>query len=67
MEAIARDELIIAKKDLKLIKGVDFLDLSLRLDMGTASLEEILQAKIKQVQSVIKQELPHWKEQLLAW
>ena len=29
--------------------------------------EEIMQAKIKQVESLLKDELPHWKEQLLKW
>ena len=64
MQTIAKAELEIATKDLRLIKGVDFLDLSLRLDMGTESLESIMRAKIKQVSFLIKKELPQWREQL---
>lgn len=67
MEKIAIDELQIAKEELKLIRGVDFLDLSLRLDIETASLESIMQAKIKQVTSLLKNELPQWEKQLLTW
>ena len=64
---IAKEELDIAHKELALIKGIDFLDLSLRLDMGAASLEEIMEAKINQVTSILKEELPAWRKLLLKW
>lgn len=67
MQEIAKVELEIAKEDLDMIKGVDFLDLSLRLDMGTASLETIMRAKIKQVSFLLKQDIPQWREQLRAF
>ena len=67
MEKIASDELEIAREDLKLIRGVDFLDLSLRLDADIASLEVIMQAKIKQVKLVIKEQIPQWRRELLSW
>ena len=67
MEQIARAELDIARQDLKLVKGVDYLDLSLRLDMGTASTEEILKAKIRQVKGLLAEELPAWRELLQQW
>jgi hypothetical protein len=67
IEEIARAELKIAREDLQLIKGADFLDLSLRLDMGTASLESIMQAKIRQVSFLLECELPQWRKQLLVW
>ena len=45
----------------------DFVDLGLRLDMGTASTPEILKAKIDQVTNLLKHELPAWRQELLRW
>jgi len=67
MRQLARSELQIAQQDLKLIRGADFLDLALRLDMGVASTAEILQAKIRQVGKLLAEELPQWKKELLRW
>ena len=67
MQEIARAELDLARQDLALVKGVDFLDLDLRLDMGTASTETILRAKIRQVQDLLRTELPNWRKELLQW
>ena len=67
MTEIAREELGIAQKDLKLIKGADYLDLELRLDMGTASTEAMLKAKIAQVRKLLSEDLPAWKQQLQDW
>ena len=67
MEQIAAFELEIARRDLRLIRGVDYLDLRLRLDMGTASTEAILKAKIEQVKGLLAQDLPEWKRRLLEW
>ena len=67
MTRIAGDELRIARAARKLIKGVDFLDLGLRLDMGTATTGEILTAKIAQVAEVLADALPRWREQLQSW
>ena len=67
METIARDELQIAKADLALTKGVEYLDLSLRMDMGTASLEAILRAKIRQVTHLLKIELPRLRKEVQRW
>ena len=67
MRAIALAERDIARRDLALVKGVDFLDLSLRLDMGTASTETILKAKIRQLDTLLSTDLPRWRETLLLW
>ena len=67
MEVIAQEELAIAKKDLALVSKTDFLDLGLRLDMGTASTPTILKAKIDQVTNLLEHELPAWREELLNW
>jgi hypothetical protein len=67
IEAIAHEEQTIARKDLSLIQNADFLDLGLRLDMGTESTTTILKAKIDQVEHLLKTELPEWKKQLLTW
>ena len=64
---LARAELQTARQDLKLVQGVDFLDLGLRLDMGVASTVEILEAKIRQVEKLLAEELPQWREELLQW
>jgi hypothetical protein len=64
---IAAHELRIARDALDLVKGVDFLDLSLRLDMGVASTEEILLAKIRQVEDILSKRLPEWEVVLLQW
>jgi hypothetical protein len=67
MEQLAQKELETARRDLKLVQGVDFLDLRLRLDMGTASTAKILQAKIAQVEHLLAVELPAWRQSLLRW
>ena len=67
MGEIAEAEAEIARLDLELVAGVDYLDLSLRLDMGTASTEAILKAKIRQVKRLIDKDLPRWRESLLRW
>lgn len=67
LEQLARAELEIARRDLALVRGVDFLDLGLRLDMGTASTVEILKAKIRQVEKLLAEELPHWRQALQRW
>ena len=43
------------------------LDLSLRLDIGTASTEASLKAKIQQVKQLIDRDLPGWRESLRQW
>ena len=35
--------------------------------MGTASTEEILKAKIRQVKGLLAEELPAWREVLQQW
>ena len=67
MGEIAEAEAEIARLDLELVAGVDYLDLSLRLDMGTASTEAILKAKIRQVKRLIDKDLPLWRESLVSW
>ncbi|MFH1569996.1 MAG: hypothetical protein ABIL09_18530, partial [Gemmatimonadota bacterium] len=67
MQELARAELDIARKDLALVQGADFLDLALRLDMGTASTDRMLRAKIAQVEGLLQRELPAWREQVLTW
>ena len=67
MEQIARAESDLARRDLKLVRDVDFLDLDLRLDMGTASTPDILQAKIRQLEALLARELPAWRESLQRW
>ncbi|MDP6740905.1 MAG: hypothetical protein QF404_12930 [Planctomycetota bacterium] len=67
MREIACDELAIARKDLALVKNVDFLDLSLRLDMGTESTETILKAKVRQIQDLLKHGLPQLERELRTW
>lgn len=67
MEGLARNELQIARRELALVKGVDFLDLGLRLDMGTCDTTTILEAKIRQVEHLLSVELPAWRESLKRW
>lgn len=67
MVELARAELETARQDLKLVQGVDFLDLGLRLDMGVATTVEILAAKVRQVEKLLNEELPAWREELLRW
>jgi hypothetical protein len=67
MRAIATAERGIAREDLALVKGVEFLDLAMRLDMGTSSTEAILKAKIRQLDVLLRTELPRWKDRLLRW
>lgn len=64
---LAGEELDTARLDLALVKDVDFLDLRLRLDMGTSSTAEILHAKIAQVENLLAEGLPAWRESLLRW
>lgn len=64
---LARDELRIARQDLHIAKGVDFLDLALRMDMGTASTVEILAAKDKQVRDLLAREIPALEKRLKQW
>jgi len=67
MEQLARAELAIAKAALKLAAGVDYLDISLRLDMGSSSTTAVLSAKIKQVEHLLSKELPAWSKEALRW
>lgn len=67
MTEIAREELATAKAALRLVRGVDFLDLALRLDMGTASTEQLLTAKVAQVGQLLAQRLPAWRQHLQTW
>jgi hypothetical protein len=67
MVRLAQDELELARRALKLVRGVDFLDLGLRLDMGTASTAEILQAKTSQLEHLLRTEMPAWRQELLTW
>jgi hypothetical protein len=67
MQAIAAAELDLARQDLELIRDVDYLDLRLRLDMGTASTETILEAKIRQVEQLLNEDFPAWREERLRW
>lgn len=67
MVELAQAELQTARADLKLVQGADFLDLGLRLDMGVATTEEILTAKISQVEKLLAEELPAWREELMRW
>lgn len=66
MVRIAQEELRIARDDLKLVKGVDYLNQSLRLDMGTASQEVILAAKIGQVERLLAAELPKFEQKFMV-
>ncbi|MEW6753324.1 MAG: hypothetical protein AB1505_20435 [Candidatus Latescibacterota bacterium] len=67
MEELARAEVELARRDLELVERGDFLDLGLRLDMGTASSPQILRAKIRQVEHLLREELPAWRLQLSTW
>jgi hypothetical protein len=67
MEQVAREELKTARQALRLVADTDYLDLSLRLDMGTVSTEQILQAKVIQVEDLLARRLPEWREQLQTW
>ncbi len=67
MEEIAREELSIAREDLKLVRDVDFLNIELRLDMGCASTATMLEAKIKQVEEVLEEEIPKERNRLSLW
>jgi len=67
MEQLARAELGTAKQALRLVRGVDFLDLSLRLDMGTASTEQLLAAKVGQIENLLVHRIPAWRQQLQTW
>lgn len=67
MTQLAREELATAKAARRLVGGVDFLDLALRLDMGTASTEQLLTAKVAQVGDLLSRRLPAWRQQLQTW
>ena len=67
MAELARAELELARRDLELVAQTDFLDLGLRLDMGTASSGRILRAKIRQVEQLLDVELPAWRRRLGTW
>ncbi|MDA0335847.1 MAG: hypothetical protein O2782_11825 [bacterium] len=67
MERLARAEWATAKQALLLVQGVDFLDLSLRLDMGTVSTEQLLAAKVAQVDNLLTHRIPAWRQQLQTW
>jgi hypothetical protein len=67
MTQLARQELGAARQALRLVRDVDFLDLALRLDMGTASTEQILAAKVEQLRELIDDRLPAWREELQRW
>ncbi|MBT5873463.1 MAG: hypothetical protein HOH43_08600 [Candidatus Latescibacteria bacterium] len=61
---LAESELQIARKDLELVRDVDYLDTSLRLDMGVASTQAMLTAKIAQVTDLLQVRLPEWRNKL---
>jgi len=71
MTALAQQELQMTQSALKLITdrggALDFLDLRLRLDMGTASAPQILTAKVKQLQRLLGEQLPAWRDELHVW
>ena len=67
MTQLAREELTAARQALRLTRGVDFLDLALRLDMGTASTQELLTAKVAQLEDLLARRLPAWREELSRW
>ena len=67
LERMIRSEQAVAREDGKLIRGVDFLDLSLRLDMGAASLEAMLKAKQAQLDRLLRIDLPAWRKELRTW
>ena len=67
MRSLAQAELVLAQRELALVDGVDFLDLGLRLDMGTHDTPAILRAKIRQVEHVLNVELPQWRAELTRW
>ena len=46
---------------------LDFLDLRLRLDMGTASTPEILMAKVNQLEELLRIQLPARRAALQTW
>ncbi len=66
MVQLARHELDLAQLDLELVRDVDYLDLSLRLDMGVASTASILEAKIRQVTDLIDSQLPEMRDRLIS-
>lgn len=64
MIKLAESELQIARKDLELVRDVDYLDTSLRLDMGVASTVAMLTAKIAQVTDLLHVRFPEWRRKL---
>jgi hypothetical protein len=64
---LAQEELRIAREDRQIIRNADFLDLSLRLDMGTASQVDILKSKIKQVRRLLRVDLPALRGTIGTW
>ncbi|MBD03401.1 MAG: hypothetical protein CME24_03525 [Gemmatimonadetes bacterium] len=71
MTLLAQQELEMTRSALKLIcvrgEALDFLDLRLRLDMGTASTPQILTAKIAQLERLLTEQLPAWRNELQVW
>jgi hypothetical protein len=67
MRRIAEAELKIAAEDLRLVKGADFLDLSLRLDMGVQSQTDLLKAKLRQLKGLLQSGLPAWGGERLSF
>lgn len=67
LKEIARDELRIARADARVVAGADFLDLALRMDMGTASSAEILEAKLRQVRDLLERRIPALEARLRTW
>jgi hypothetical protein len=67
MAVLAQAERRIARQAERLIAGADYLDLELRLDMGTAPTRQILRAKVEQLTALLDVELPAWRERLLRW
>ena len=71
MTLLAQQELEMTRSALKLIcvrgEALDFLDLRLRLDMGTASTPQILTAKTAQLERLLTEQLPAWRDELQVW
>ncbi len=71
MTQLADQELRMTRAALKLIEdrgaALDFLDLTLRLDMGTSSTSQILTAKISQLERLLEQQMPQRRQQLHRW
>jgi hypothetical protein len=66
MEKIARQERALTEEALGLARRTDFLDLSLRLDMGTATAVGILTARLAQIDRLLSVEMPQWRKRALS-